>query len=421
MPLPWFPRDDAFTLQDRIRAHLGESETWARFSGPVGKVLLACSLLAGITAVSYGVATIVSQPAAEPEVRVARMATIPLPTATPTVAPPAQVVEQDVEGQVWRSSSFAWPIGGRIAAFFGLGDPTGLTIETEPGATVLASARGVVKSLLPSVGGRSSIVIEHDGGMSTAYGNLVDTLVSVGQRIDRRQPIAKAGQGRGGRGQIHFEMIFGAEALDPLRYLPASAPDPVLATPDSIECPGEAFAVDPASTLNFIFTSEALRSYTVKEASVKTAAGASQRDIEARNRGQLSLTVDVHPRPAGSSGSAEYILDVIFSNGTDLRSSSCSLTVVTPTLIPAGDPGDLTVSSTPVPQPAALASTPGTTTTTPSRTGTVTPTGTQTPGTPTKTATAKHGAQTKTPTRTKTPRRGSTATPVQTGTASVSP
>jgi hypothetical protein len=416
MPLPKFSSDDGFTPLDKLRSHLGESERWVRFSGPVSRVLIAVVAVAGLGGIGVLIAGALKGGPEEtaPRIRVASIATAVLPSpSVPAGPPPAQVIEQPVNVEVWRASTFAWPAAGRISAFFGLGDRTGITIETEPDGEVLASSRGVVKSVGAAAADRYSIVIEHEGGLKSLYANVAGPMIEAGQRIERRQPIGKAGPGRAGRGQVHFELISGTEALDPLRYLPSTAPDPLLARPESSSCPTSVLAADPASSLNLIFSSDALRSFTIKEASVKSVPGGSQQDIEARPRGQLSLSIDVRPRAAGASTPSAYVLETIFGNGTELRSASCRLTVNTANLIPGSGLGELTIA--PTPKPATATPTPGPATVTPTRTKTPTrtPTGSRTPGVGTKTATPKPGTKTATPkkgTKTPTPKKG-TSTP----------
>ncbi|HLF79366.1 MAG TPA: M23 family metallopeptidase [Dehalococcoidia bacterium] len=401
MPSPKLQSDDGLTPLQRLQGHLGQSERWIRYSTPVGRVLLALGAVAGIGGLGAFAFSVLNNSSDKPppNIRVVRVATAELPTPTVTPGPPpAQVIEQPVNVEIWRASTFAWPAAGRISAFFGLGDRTGITIETEPGGEVLASSRGIVKSVGAAAADRHSIVIEHEGGLKSLYANVADPTIEAGQRIERRQPIGKAGPGRAGRGQIHFELLSGTEALDPLRYLPTTAPDPLLAKPESSSCPTTVLAADPASSLNLIFSSDALRSYSIKEASVRSLPDGSQKDIEARPKGQLSLAIDVRPRAPGSSRSVEYVLEAIFGNGTDLRSATCRLSLNTATLIPGSGPSALSIAPTP-PRPSTATPVPGTATVTPTRTKTPTRTPT---GSRTVTATAKTTGTAKTGT----PKRG---------------
>jgi murein DD-endopeptidase MepM/ murein hydrolase activator NlpD len=55
----------------------------------------------------------------------------------------------------------------------------------------------------------------------TAYGHLEDALVDRGQKVQRGQPIARAGSsGAATEPQLHFQIRQGRRTLDPALHLP---------------------------------------------------------------------------------------------------------------------------------------------------------------------------------------------------------
>ena len=65
------------------------------------------------------------------------------------------------------------------------------------------------------------MLVRHPGGAVTAYAHLEDALAERGDRVERGQPIARAGaSGSATEPQLHFQLRQGRRTLDPLLYLP---------------------------------------------------------------------------------------------------------------------------------------------------------------------------------------------------------
>lgn len=138
--------------------------------------------------------------------------------ARPAPPPPAAVAN---------IPSLAWPMDGRIIlSHFGpkasgqVND--GVNIKASDGATVRAAAAGEVIYVGDAISGFGlMLLMRHEGGVVTAYGHLKDTVASRGDRVQRGQPIAHAGNsGKASEPQLHFQLRSGRKALDPLQYLP---------------------------------------------------------------------------------------------------------------------------------------------------------------------------------------------------------
>lgn len=89
------------------------------------------------------------------------------------------------------------------------------------GAEVRAAESGVVVYAgdeLKDYG--NLILIRHDGGWTTAYAHNSELKVARGDRVQRGQIIAKAGNsGKAETPQLHFEVRKGATAVDPIPHL----------------------------------------------------------------------------------------------------------------------------------------------------------------------------------------------------------
>ena len=387
---------DGLTPPQRIRLHLESSEIWVRFSGPIGNLLLAATVFIVLGGLIASVVKGKQQDSSDslPTIRVLSFIPTNLDLETEVLAPPPQAFDQSIGLEVWRTSSFVWPAAGKIIAAFGAGDATGITIETDSRVDIRASSRGTVSFVETGTPRGSDVTIDHEGGIRTLYAGLSEAWVTVGQRVERRQVIGKAAGPRVAGNQMHFSLIHQGEPVDPLRFLPASYLDPALGGPETSDCPASAVSADPASSLNVIFSSDLLRSYSIKAASIRVAHESGVQDAEARPKGPLSLVVSIPPRPVQSTGSLEYDLETIFGNGSDLLSATCRFIVKKAAAIPPAGSAELRLTPTATPIPKA------TSTTVVPYTPTPTIKSTRVPMTPTAkggsltTGTAKKGTQT---------------------------
>lgn len=91
-------------------------------------------------------------------------------------------------------------------------------------APIYAAASGTVTFAANGGGYGNEVVIDNGGGISTAYGHIVDggTLVSVGQHVTAGQQIAKVGSTGWSTGcHLHFETRVNGSAVDPVPFMAA--------------------------------------------------------------------------------------------------------------------------------------------------------------------------------------------------------
>jgi len=139
---------------------------------------------------------------------------------TPTPAPTDAQVAQLSKGR------FQWPIQGDVISEFGpkAGGQRndGINIQAEAGAPVRAAADGDVVYAGDQVPGFGNLVlIKHADGWATAYSHLSRIDVKAQQKITQGQQIGQAGATGGvTEPQLHFEVRYGAHAVDPKLVLP---------------------------------------------------------------------------------------------------------------------------------------------------------------------------------------------------------
>ncbi len=120
---------------------------------------------------------------------------------------------------------FSWPASGPITSPFGVrSDPItgrtrrhdGIDIGAPMGATITAAASGTVIYAGWESGYGNTIVIDHDGAVSTLYGHCSQIFVSNGQEVQRGQAIGAVGStGRSTGPHLHFEVRVNGVAVDP--------------------------------------------------------------------------------------------------------------------------------------------------------------------------------------------------------------
>jgi murein DD-endopeptidase MepM/ murein hydrolase activator NlpD len=139
-----------------------------------------------------------------------------------TLAPPGQSAGVGAEPG---SSTFRWPVKGRIISTYGE-KPNGMrnegiNIAVPEGTSVRAAGSGIVAYAGSELKGYGNLVlIRHDGGWVTAYAHNKELFVKRGDSVKRGDVIANAGQtGSVTSPQVHFEVRKGATAVDPMKHL----------------------------------------------------------------------------------------------------------------------------------------------------------------------------------------------------------
>ena len=121
---------------------------------------------------------------------------------------------------------FIWPIesGYTLTSRFGHRWGrlhAGIDLGTRIGNDVLAADGGIVTRSGYYGGYGLCVDVDHQNGMSTRYGHLSQSLVSVGDEVYEGQHIAESGNSGFSTGaHLHFEIHVNGSATDPLNYLP---------------------------------------------------------------------------------------------------------------------------------------------------------------------------------------------------------
>ncbi len=121
------------------------------------------------------------------------------------------------------SSGFIWPVSGTVTSPFGWRwgrMHEGVDIAVAYGTPIHAAASGTV-IVCGWLGGYGNlVVIDHGGGISTAYGHQSSIAVACGQQVSQGQTIGYVGStGHSTGPHVHFEVRVNGGAVDPLGYL----------------------------------------------------------------------------------------------------------------------------------------------------------------------------------------------------------
>ncbi|MDR0885604.1 MAG: M23 family metallopeptidase [Clostridiales Family XIII bacterium] len=97
----------------------------------------------------------------------------------------------------------------------------GVDFTASVGTPVYAADSGVVVSCEQDGSGYGNIiVVDHGGGIETAYAHLSAFTVSPGTRVMRGDQIASSGNtGRSTGPHLHFEVRINGTAVNPMQYL----------------------------------------------------------------------------------------------------------------------------------------------------------------------------------------------------------
>jgi septal ring factor EnvC (AmiA/AmiB activator) len=121
------------------------------------------------------------------------------------------------------ASGFIWPVAGSVVSPFGERWGrlhAGVDIAAPAGTPIVASAAGRVLYASSMNGYGLIVVIEHAGGIATAYAHNSSISVSQGENVTQGQTIAAVGcTGRCFGDHVHFEVRVGGSPVDPMSYL----------------------------------------------------------------------------------------------------------------------------------------------------------------------------------------------------------
>jgi murein DD-endopeptidase MepM/ murein hydrolase activator NlpD len=115
-----------------------------------------------------------------------------------------------------------WPYHGFVSEEFNGSDHMGMDISGKKGDPVVATAGGTVAFAGWDTLYGNFIIINHAGGLATAYGHNDRLLVKRGDRVKQGQLVAYLGStGKSTAPHLHYEIREGRKAVNPRKYLPA--------------------------------------------------------------------------------------------------------------------------------------------------------------------------------------------------------
>ncbi|MFS8146843.1 peptidoglycan DD-metalloendopeptidase family protein [Rhizobium sp. BR 249] len=152
----------------------------------------------------------------------------------PYKAPAATQTVDDVEKKSDVSSAapestgigkYRWPVRGQVIAAYGANvngnRNDGIDISVPQGTPIKAAENGVViyaGNGLKELG--NTVLVRHDDGTVTVYGNADTLSVARGQKIQRGQTVAVSGMsGDVKQPQVHFEVRKDASPVNPMTFL----------------------------------------------------------------------------------------------------------------------------------------------------------------------------------------------------------
>ncbi len=117
-------------------------------------------------------------------------------------------------------SGMRWPVRGRVVANYGKGSD-GIDISVPEGTPIKAAENGVViysGDGLKEFG--NTVLVRHDNGLVTVYGNASKLNVQRGQKVKRGEELGRSGMtGNATSPKLHFEVRKNSTPVDPAKYL----------------------------------------------------------------------------------------------------------------------------------------------------------------------------------------------------------
>src|SRR5215216_6132255 len=130
---------------------------------------------------------------------------------------------QSTSTVVRSSSGFIWPVSGPVTSPFGYRwgrMHEGIDLAVSSGTPVAAAAAGRVIYAGWMGGYGNLVVIDHGGGIATAYGHNSSFAIGNGASVGQGQTVAYSGStGHSTGPHVHFEVRVNGSAVDPMGYL----------------------------------------------------------------------------------------------------------------------------------------------------------------------------------------------------------
>ena len=121
------------------------------------------------------------------------------------------------------AAGYIWPVQGVLTSNYGWRwgrMHEGIDIAVPGGTPVVAATAGTVVHAGWMGGYGNLVVVDHGGGVATAYAHNTSVTVGAGQQVAQGQLIAYSGNTGNSTGpHVHFEVRVGGAAVDPLGYL----------------------------------------------------------------------------------------------------------------------------------------------------------------------------------------------------------
>jgi murein DD-endopeptidase MepM/ murein hydrolase activator NlpD len=149
------------------------------------------------------------------------LASVQVASVAASAAPP--VVSSPAPPPVSSGGGFIWPVRGSLVSPYGQRWGrlhSGIDIAAPAGTPIVASASGTVAYSGSMSGYGLIVVIQHAGGIATAYAHNSSNSVAAGQAVSQGQTIAAVGcTGSCFGNHVHFEVRVGGSPVDPMGYL----------------------------------------------------------------------------------------------------------------------------------------------------------------------------------------------------------
>ncbi len=142
-----------------------------------------------------------------------------------------EVIKRYIRDQknIYKATPIGWPVKGVISSGFGMRDHpvlgkkimhTGIDIRAPIGASIKASADGIVTFSGWYNESGNVIVITHGHGFATVYAHNKQNYVKVGQKVVRGDLIAASGSSGNATGpHLHYEVWKNGRHVDPATFL----------------------------------------------------------------------------------------------------------------------------------------------------------------------------------------------------------